>query len=66
MISVNVEMVLNIPAMDMCMVMILNGNSQISTVLVTVNVMVKVKGKAFPLHAWTGPWGCWRLRLQNF
>jgi hypothetical protein len=24
-----------------------------------------VKGKAFPLQAWTGPWGSWRLRLQN-
>jgi hypothetical protein len=25
-----------------------------------------VKGKAFPIQAWTGPWGSWRLRLQNF
>jgi hypothetical protein len=24
------------------------------------------KGKAFPLQAWTGPWGSQRLRLQNF
>jgi hypothetical protein len=24
------------------------------------------KGKAFPLLAWTGPWGSRRLRLQNF
>ena len=24
------------------------------------------KGKAFPLQAWTGPWGSRRLRLQNF
>jgi hypothetical protein len=23
------------------------------------------KGKAFPLQAWTGPWGSWRLRLRN-
>jgi hypothetical protein len=22
--------------------------------------------KAFPLQAWKGPWGSWRLRLQNF
>ena len=27
---------------------------------------VKVKGKAFPLQTWTGPWGSRRLRLQNF
>jgi hypothetical protein len=26
----------------------------------------KGKGKAFPLQAWTGPWGSNRLRLQNF
>ena len=26
----------------------------------------KKKGKAFPLQAWTGPWGFRRLRLQNF
>jgi hypothetical protein len=26
----------------------------------------KKKGKAFPLQAWTGPWGSRRLRLQNF
>jgi hypothetical protein len=26
----------------------------------------KVKGKAFPPQAWTGPWGSRRLRLQNF
>jgi hypothetical protein len=25
-----------------------------------------IKGKAFPLQAWTGPWGSRRLRLQNF
>jgi hypothetical protein len=24
------------------------------------------KGKAFPLQAWTGPWGSQRLMLQNF
>ena len=24
------------------------------------------RGKAFPLQAWTGPWGSRRLRLQNF
>ena len=24
------------------------------------------KGKAFPLQAWTGPWGFSSLRLQNF
>jgi hypothetical protein len=27
---------------------------------------VKVKGKAFLLQAWTGPWGSRRLRLQYF
>ena len=27
---------------------------------------IKYKGKAFPLQAWTGPWGSRRLRLQNF
>jgi hypothetical protein len=27
---------------------------------------IKVKGKAFPLQAWTGPWVSRRLRLQNF
>ena len=26
----------------------------------------KGKDKAFPLQAWAGPWGSWRLRLQNF
>ena len=25
-----------------------------------------LKGKAFPLQAWTGPWGSRKLRLQNF
>jgi hypothetical protein len=25
-----------------------------------------VKGKAFPLQAWTGPWDSRELRLQNF
>ena len=25
-----------------------------------------VKGKAFPLQVWTGPWGSWRLMLKNF
>jgi hypothetical protein len=25
-----------------------------------------LKGKAFPLQAWRGPWGSRRLRLQNF
>ena len=30
-----------------------------------INVL-KGKGKAFPLQAWTGPWGFRRLRLQNF
>ena len=25
-----------------------------------------VKGKAFPLQAWTGLWGSRRLRLQDF
>jgi hypothetical protein len=24
----------------------------------------KGKGKAFPLQAWTGPWGSWRLKLR--
>ena len=28
--------------------------------------VIKDKGKAFPLQAWTGPWGSRRLRLQNF
>jgi hypothetical protein len=28
--------------------------------------LVRSKGKAFPLQAWTGPWGSRRLRLQNF
>jgi hypothetical protein len=28
--------------------------------------MVKVKGKAIPLQAWTGPEGSRRLRLPNF
>jgi hypothetical protein len=27
---------------------------------------VKGKGKAFPLQAWTGPWGSRMLRVQNF
>jgi hypothetical protein len=27
---------------------------------------VKGKGKAFPLQAWTGPWGSRRLRLPEF
>jgi len=27
---------------------------------------VKVKGKAIPLQAWTGPEGCRRLRLPDF
>jgi hypothetical protein len=26
----------------------------------------KCRCKAFPLQAWTGPWGSWRMRLQNF
>jgi hypothetical protein len=26
----------------------------------------KGEGKAFPLQAWTGPWGSRTLRLQNF
>ena len=26
---------------------------------------VEVKGKAFPLQAWTGPWGSRRLRLPE-
>jgi hypothetical protein len=30
------------------------------------NFFVQVKGKAFLLQAWTGPWGSRRLRLQNF
>jgi hypothetical protein len=38
----------------------------ISTFTVAVIVLVKVKGKAFPLQTWTGPWGSRRLRLQNF
>jgi hypothetical protein len=25
-----------------------------------------IKLKAFPLQAWTNPWGSRRLRLQNF
>ena len=25
-----------------------------------------VKGKAFPVQVWTGPWGSQKLRLQNF
>jgi hypothetical protein len=29
-------------------------------------IRLKVKGKAFPLQAWTGLWGSRRLRLQNF
>jgi hypothetical protein len=28
--------------------------------------VIKGKGKAVPLQAWTGPWGSRRLRLQNF
>jgi hypothetical protein len=35
-------------------------------VVVAVVVVVKGKGKAFPLQTWTRPWGFWRLRLQNF
>jgi hypothetical protein len=31
-----------------------------------LNCAVSGKGKAFPLQAWTGPWGSRRLRLQNF
>ena len=29
-------------------------------------VIIPDKGKAFPLQAWTGSWGSWRMRLQNF
>ena len=34
--------------------------------LYIVPLMVKVKGKAIPLQAWTGPEGSRRLRLPNF
>ena len=30
------------------------------------NVALVCKDKAFPLQAWTGPWGSQRLRLQEF
>jgi hypothetical protein len=32
----------------------------------TILVHATVKLKAFPLQAWTDPWGSRRLRLQNF
>jgi hypothetical protein len=35
-------------------------------ILFSLAFIVIVKGKAFPLQAWTGPWGSRRLRLQNF
>ena len=31
-----------------------------------VNKLVKVKGKAVPLQAWTGPEGSGKLRLPDF
>jgi hypothetical protein len=31
-----------------------------------IHRILQGKGKAFPLQAWTGPWGSRRLRLQNF
>jgi hypothetical protein len=37
----------------------------VHTVLHTTQDL-KGKVKAFQLHAWTGPWGSRRLRLQNF
>ena len=37
-----------------------------ATADLSVRCMNKKKGKAFPLQAWTDPWGSRRLRLQNF
>jgi len=34
--------------------------------MVTAHSEVKVKGKAIPLQAWTGPEGSRRLRLLDF
>jgi hypothetical protein len=31
-----------------------------------LKVEAQKSSKAFPLQAWTGPWGSWRLRLQDF
>ena len=39
---------------------------RIIDVVLCVCVKVKVKGKAIPLHAWTGPEGCKRLKLPDF
>jgi hypothetical protein len=35
-------------------------------VIMSCTLFFYIYGKAFPLQAWTGPWGSRRLRLQNF
>jgi hypothetical protein len=39
------------------------GHKKVALLILNLD---KVKGKAFPLQAWSGPWGSKRLRLQNF
>jgi hypothetical protein len=37
-----------------------------TTTTIIIIIIIIIKGKAFPIQAWTGPWGSRRLRLQNF
>jgi hypothetical protein len=37
-----------------------------SEAILTLQSTVTSICKAFPLQAWTGPWGSWRWRLRNF
>jgi hypothetical protein len=40
--------------------------STATTTLLHKSSNVKVKGKAIPVQAWTGPYSCRRLRLPDF
>jgi len=42
-----------------------NMNSTVVTLIYLINIYM-MKGKAIPLHAWTGPEGSRRLRLPDF
>ena len=43
---------------------LMSGCEGVGATALPSSVPVKGIGKAFPLRAWTGPWGYWGLRLQ--
>jgi len=51
---------------DVCMHLLCVVFYCVSTVLTTNRPLVRVKGKAIPLQAWTGPEGSRKLRLPDF